>query len=82
MASSAAICFATFLLGALTLGKVWAPTATQYWNLIGDEASRRIKMILIDEPDLAFARLPSSTTGNFLEHITSVQSHLMQSLLP
>lgn len=33
MASSAAICFATFLLGALAVGKVWVPIATQYWNL-------------------------------------------------
>lgn len=37
MASSAAICFAAFLLGALAVGKVWVPIATQYWNLTGDE---------------------------------------------
>ena len=37
MASSAAMCFAAFLLGALAVGKVWAPIATQYWNLTGDE---------------------------------------------
>lgn len=33
MASLAAICLATFLLGALAVGKVWVPTVTQYWNL-------------------------------------------------
>jgi len=37
MASSAAICFAAFLLGALAVGKVWVPIATQYWNLTGGE---------------------------------------------
>ena len=51
MASSAAICFATFLLGALAVGNVWFPIATQYWNLEGDE--RRIKVAVIEEIYLA-----------------------------
>lgn len=45
MASSAAICFAAFLLGALTVGKVWFPMATQYWNLAGGET---ITMVLTE----------------------------------
>lgn len=80
MASSAAICFATFLLGALTVGKVWFPIATQYWNLTGEESSR-IKMVLIREIYLTFVRLSSLTTCHFLAHITSVP-WLTLSLLP
>lgn len=79
MASSAAICFATFLLGALAVGKVWVPIATQYWNLAGDEG--RIKLVLIGELYLAFVRSSSFRTRNFLAHITSAP-WLMQSLLP
>lgn len=68
MASSAAICFAAFLLGALAVGKVWVPMATQYWNLPGDE--RRVKTASAALVHLVTS--PPFTAWDFLAHSTSV----------
>lgn len=68
MASSAAICLAAFLLGALTVGKVWFPMATQYWNLAGGE---RVKMGPMGGVRLAVVRWSSFRTCHFLAAATS-----------
>lgn len=69
MASSAAICLATFLLGALTVGKVCAPTATQYWNLRGNVGQSITMAGLWDPPHLCQA-----ATLHYLYLLTHITS--------